>query len=74
MNNFTITQASVMALITQIVSFVAGFGIINSTNTGVIIAAATALVNAAFLIANSFHHIANVVDATTVPAREILHK
>lgn len=56
MNHLPITQSSVIALISQVVAFVAGFGIIDSTKTGIVISIATAVVNAAFLIANSLHH------------------
>lgn len=58
MTHLSISQASVLATISQIIAFVAGFGVINSTQTGIIIAMATAAVNAAFLIANSIHHLA----------------
>lgn len=59
MTHFSITQASIMALVSQLASFVAGFGIINSTQVGLVITIATAAVNAAFLIANSLHHMAH---------------
>lgn len=59
MKHFSISQSSIMALVTQITSFVAGFGIINNTEVGIIVSIATAAVNAAFLIANSLHHVAS---------------
>lgn len=58
MKHLTISQASIVTFVTQLASFVAGFGVINSTEVGVIVSAATAIVNAAFLVANSVHHLA----------------
>ena len=58
MTHFSISQASVIALVTQIISFVAGFGIINNTQVGIIVSVATAVVSVGFLIANSLHHLA----------------
>lgn len=67
MNHFSITQSGVIALIAQLASFVAGFGIISSTDKGLILVAATAAVNAAFLIANAVHHIADSHTEPVVP-------
>lgn len=69
MPHFSITQSSVVTLITQLVSFVVGFGVINSTEAGVVIAAATAVVNLGFLLANSLHAFAHaaVSSAPTAP-------
>lgn len=43
-----ITQAALVAFVTQVVSIVISFGVIDSTEKGVVIVAATAVVNAGF--------------------------
>lgn len=57
-----VTQAALVAVVTQIISFVAAFGLVSSQKEGFIIAAATAFVNAAFLIANALHNLAKALD------------
>lgn len=52
-------QAAIISAATQIVALVVGFGVLSSTTEGVVINAATALVNVAFLIANGLHAQAN---------------
>lgn len=56
MTHLPVTQSSILALIAQIAAFVAGFGVVNSIQEGVIITVTTAVVNAAFLISNALHH------------------
>lgn len=47
--------AAIIAAVTQIVALVVAFGVIDNTTAGIVISAATATVNAAFLIANAMH-------------------
>jgi hypothetical protein len=48
-------QAAIIAAVTQIVALVVGFGLLKSTEQGVVVNAATSIVVVAFLIANSVH-------------------
>ena len=48
-------QAGIITAVTQMIALVVGFGVLNSTVEGVVVSAATALVNVAFLIANGLH-------------------
>lgn len=55
-----------MSFVSQITAFVVSFGIINDVQSGIVIAAATAAVNAAFLIANAVHSVAHAVTPAPV--------
>lgn len=57
-NTLSITQSAIIAAVTQIVALVVGFGIVDSTVAGEIVAASTAVVNAAFILGNALHVLA----------------
>lgn len=59
----TSLQAAIITAVSQIVALIVGFGILSSTTEGVVINAAAALVNVAFLIANGLHAQANATKA-----------
>lgn len=55
MPNLSSLQAFILAIVAQAVTLVVSFGVLSSTEAGVISSAAVALINAAFLLAHSVH-------------------
>ncbi len=57
--HFTISQAALMALVSQLIAFAVSFGLLSSSVAQAALAGSAALVNAAFLFANSIHAFAH---------------
>lgn len=51
-------KAAIIATVSQLAAFAVAFGLIQSTEIGIIVSAATALVNTGFLVANAIHDLA----------------
>lgn len=59
LKNLHVTQAHLIALVSQAVALIVGFGIVNNTTAAIWANAAIGAINAAFLIANSIHALAH---------------
>jgi hypothetical protein len=51
--NLSTIQTAVIAAVSQILSLVVAFGVMDSVTEGIVVSATTALVNAAFVVANA---------------------
>lgn len=55
MNPVSSLQAAVITAVTQVAALLVGFAVLSSSTEAIVINAATAVINVAFLVANSLH-------------------